>query len=149
MAPKMVTVRARVLGTVTTAGEPFLDQAMLPFTLTRKAYSSRKTQLVLESKSLPSHLPAATELCWDRHLSSIKDHPRLISAVACPVISCRKENRSIFLAHKSQCLNQNELLLVSGRQYTERLWLTVYLVNLTNTEKKGREGKEKLIEEVS
>lgn len=65
------------------------------------------------------------------------------------MISCRKENRSIFLAHKSQCLNQNELLLVSGRQYTERLWLTVYLVNLTNTEKKGREGKEKLIEEVS
>ncbi|KAL1927532.1 hypothetical protein VTP01DRAFT_3769 [Rhizomucor pusillus] len=36
-APKIVGVRARVYGTVTTSGEPFRDQAMLRFVLVWKS----------------------------------------------------------------------------------------------------------------
>ncbi|KAG0733841.1 hypothetical protein G6F63_013306 [Rhizopus arrhizus] len=46
IAPKMVVVVARVLGTVTTAGVPFLDHAILRFKLIWKADSSRKTQFL-------------------------------------------------------------------------------------------------------
>ncbi|EIE85253.1 hypothetical protein RO3G_09966 [Rhizopus delemar RA 99-880] len=56
MAPKMVVVVARVLGTVTTAGVPFLDHAMLRFKLIWKADSSRKTQFLVKSMSVFSHL---------------------------------------------------------------------------------------------
>ncbi|EIE90464.1 hypothetical protein RO3G_15175 [Rhizopus delemar RA 99-880] len=52
----MVVVAARVLGTVATAGAPFFDQAILRFKLIWKADSSGKTQFLVKSKSVFSHL---------------------------------------------------------------------------------------------
>ncbi|EIE77907.1 hypothetical protein RO3G_02613 [Rhizopus delemar RA 99-880] len=52
----MVVVVSRVLGAVTTAGASFFDQAILRFKLIWKADSSRKTQFLVKSKSVFSHL---------------------------------------------------------------------------------------------
>lgn len=50
IAPKLAVVLPRVLGTVTTAGEPFFDHAILRFKLIWNADSSKKTQLLVKSK---------------------------------------------------------------------------------------------------
>ncbi|ORE05388.1 hypothetical protein BCV72DRAFT_209396, partial [Rhizopus microsporus var. microsporus] len=47
---------ARVLGTVAITGAPFFEHAILHFKLTWKADSSRKTQFIVETKSIFSHL---------------------------------------------------------------------------------------------
>ncbi|ORE13390.1 hypothetical protein BCV71DRAFT_189287 [Rhizopus microsporus] len=48
----MAVVVARVLRTVTTAGVPFFDHAILRFKLIWKADSSRKTQFLVKSISV-------------------------------------------------------------------------------------------------
>ncbi|EIE87743.1 hypothetical protein RO3G_12454 [Rhizopus delemar RA 99-880] len=60
----MVVVVARVLGTVTTAGAPFFDQAILRFKLMWKADSSRKTQFLVKSRSVLSHLRTQSKRSW-------------------------------------------------------------------------------------